>query len=331
MIKIKLSTQFPNWPLFRQTPGSKGIWEDCQFFVNQDIEECDYWVVCGGLLNPEKAICLQKNTIFITWEPPSVHKYDKHFLNQFATIITCHRDIKHPCIIHTQQGLPWMIGGKFLGDGWDEKFSKDYDELKSIEKYNKNKLISVIVSSKSYTKGHIKRLQFVKRLKAYFGDKLDVFGVGNQKIEDKWDAIAQYKYHIVIENSSINDYWTEKLSDAFLGGAYPFYYGCPNLSDYFSKDCFTFIDIDYFDKSVALIEDIIKNQRYEKSIVKIAEAKNLILDKYNLFSLICNYCNSNTLSSSYINIILKPEYDFNQKLGVKLFRYIKNIHHKISR
>ena len=52
MYKIKISTQFPEWPLLRQTPGSKGIWDNCQFFVNQDVEECDMWVVYEGLLKP---------------------------------------------------------------------------------------------------------------------------------------------------------------------------------------------------------------------------------------------------------------------------------------
>jgi hypothetical protein len=314
MIRIKLTTSFPELPLLRQTPGGKGIWGDCRFFVNQDIDECDFWVVYEGLLKPERTVCPNGNTILVTGESPGVKRYNEKFLMQFAKVITCHNELKHSNTIISQQGNPWMVGGRFLGDGFDESFSKDYDELKSINKHYKSKLISLIISSKTYTEGHARRFQFVKKLKAHFGDKLDVFGVGIKEIEDKWDAIAKYKYHIVLENTSHHDYWTEKLSDAFLGGAYPFYYGCPNLSDYFSADAFTFIDIDDLDKSIATIENEIKNQKYEGSIEKIAEAKDLILDKYNIFPLISNYCKSGI--SSPANIILKPENQFIQNASI---------------
>ncbi len=37
MIRVKLSTNFPDWPLIRQTPDRSGIWGDCRFFINEDI------------------------------------------------------------------------------------------------------------------------------------------------------------------------------------------------------------------------------------------------------------------------------------------------------
>lgn len=49
----------------------------------------------------------------------------------------------------------------------------------------KTKLISVITSNKAFTKGHLKRIEFVEKLKAYYGDKLDVFGQGFNSFEDK--------------------------------------------------------------------------------------------------------------------------------------------------
>lgn len=313
MINVKVSTSCPEWPLLRQTPKSKGRWGDCRFFVNQDIEAYDYWVVCEGLMQAESAVCPRENTIFITWEPPAIKVYNKDFLDQFGAIITCHRDIKHPNVIYSQQGLPWMVGGRYKDGTWDKHFSKDYDELKLIEKYEKKKLISVILSTKSFAKGHIEKNRFVKRLKTHFGDKLDVFGVGINVVPDKWDAISPYKYHIVLENSSLPDYWTEKLSDAYLAGAYPFYYGCKNMSDYFSGDVFTNLDIDDFDRSVAIIEKAIDGNKFENSFEKIMEAKKLILDKYNLFPWIDKYCKNNKSSASMSEILLRPESDFKIK------------------
>lgn len=306
MIKIKISTDFPDFPIQRQTPGSKGLWGNCQFFVNKDIEECDWWVVYDGLLGEEKVKCPHGNTILITGEPPGVRKYDKKFLNQFAKIVTCHRDFNHPSIIYAQQGLPWHVGRRVKDDG-SVSYSKDYDELKPLKTFNKDELISVISSNKTFTQGHKKRFEFVKRLSEHFGSKLDVFGRGIRDVEDKWDAISEYKYHIVLENSACPDYWTEKLSDAFLGGAYPFYYGCPNISDYFPAGALTSVDIGDFAGTVAIIEKAIKNQQYERSIVDINVARELILDKYNIFAVLCNMCDVKGVNLNQDFISLAPE------------------------
>lgn len=305
MIKIKLTTSFPEFPLLRQTLGSKGLWGNCRFFVNQDIEDCDWWVVYDGLLKHEKAQCPPENTILITGDPPGIRKYDKKFLRQFATILTCHRGIKHPNVIYTQQGMPWHVG-RLVRDDNSVSFSKDYGELKAIKRINKDKLISVISSNKTNTEGHRKRLDFVKRLSGHFGSKLDVFGRGIRDIEDKWDAISGYKYHIALENSACPDYWTEKLSDAFLGAAYPFYYGCPNISDYFPDGALTYIDIADFEGTVSIIEKAIENYQYDKSINDIAKARSLVLDKYNLFPMLCDMCGKTDSVATKVTVSLRP-------------------------
>ena len=96
MVKVKISTQFPDWPLLRQTSQSKGIVGDCIFFVDdkRDIDY-DYWIVYDDILTTEEAICNGKNLILITPEPPSVKQYSNYFLSQFNTIITCHKNINH--------------------------------------------------------------------------------------------------------------------------------------------------------------------------------------------------------------------------------------------
>ena len=63
-----------------------------------------------------------------------------------------------------------------------------------------------------------------------------IFGKGINGFEDKWDTLRDYKYHIVIENSSFDDYWTEKLADNYLAECFPFYHGCKNINKYFDKN-----------------------------------------------------------------------------------------------
>lgn len=287
MITVKLSHS--PWPITRQTPGQRGVWGECHFFCNTDIDHCDYWFVLEGLdKKKESAICPKEHTILITCEPPTLKTYKKEFLRQFAAVITSDINIDHPNPVFQQPGLPWHIGRR-QKNHVNISFSKDYDEIKAMPSIPKTRLLSVVSSSKQRSEGHRKRYEFAKRLKTHFGDKIDLFGRGLTEIEDKWDALAAYKYHVAMENSMVNDYWTEKLSDAFLAGCHPLYHGCPNIDRYFDPSSLTTIDINQPDKAIAAIEACIEQNRYEASERKIWEARNKVLDTYNLFALIADY------------------------------------------
>jgi hypothetical protein len=293
-VKVKLSTTDKEFPLRRQTPGSKGIWSNCIFYIDQDIEECDYWVILDNLSNSEKTKCPKENVILVTGEPPNIKKYSSCFIRQFHTIITCHKDLKHNNVINTQQGLPWMTGAKFLinENKWDSKNFMSYDDFLNSDNSKKTKELSIIVSGKTSTPGHEQRVRFVNKLKETFGDRIDIFGRGFHEIEDKFDGIANYKYTIVLENNSYRDYWTEKLGDAFLCSSYPIYYGCPNIYDYFPKGSLAVIDIYNIEESFNHIKSIIASREYEKSLDLIKKSKELILNQYNLFPLIVNIINN---------------------------------------
>lgn len=324
MIRIKVTTNFANEPFKRQTPNMSGIWGNCEFYINKDIEECDYWFVYRDLNKQEKVKCSLDKTYFITGEPESIKIFDKDFLNQFANIITSQKNIIHEKKILSQEGLPWLIGRKNRLDERNRSFMI-YDDFKNKREYKKDKIISVITSNKYNTDGHKKRYDFVMKLKEAFGDNIDVFGRGINEIEDKWDAIASYKYHIVIENSIYDDYWTEKLADTFLAGAYPFYYGCSNISKYFDDSCYTKIDINKFDESLKIIEKIIKDETYEKSIESIREAKDLILDKYNFFAMVNQIVSIEKKEENDVqDITLKPELYFKKDIKSIIKRKILN-------
>jgi len=190
-------------------------------------------------------------------------------------------------LILNQTGIGWHTG-RVLVDikNCQSIINRDYDDFKDMYTLPKSKLMSVITSSKDFTEGHQKRLNFVRRLKDYFGEDIDVFGRGIREVDDKWDAISPYKYHIALENSVYPHYWTEKLADVYLSGAYPIYYGCPNLEDYFRTGSYTRINIDDAGEAIRTIQECIREQRYEDSLDRIIEARNLVLDHYNLFALI---------------------------------------------
>jgi hypothetical protein len=287
MINIKLS--LPPWPIMRQSPGQNGIWKNYRFFCNTPVEHCDYWFVLEGLdTKKDSTICPQAHIVFITGEPPTLRTYNSEFLHQFAAVITSDVNIDHPKPIFQHSGLPWHVGRRQKDHG-NIEFSKDYDELKAMTAIPKTKLLSVVSSAKQMSEGHWKRYEFAKRLKTHFGNKIDLFGRGLNEVEDKWDALAAYKYHVALENSRVNDYWTEKLSDAFLAGCHPLYHGCPNIDRYFDLSALTTIDINQPDQAIAVIEACIEKEKYESSERKIWEAREKVLDTHNLFALIADY------------------------------------------
>jgi hypothetical protein len=287
MLKVKISTRVPHEPIIRQTPGSQGIWRNCRFFINEEVEECDYWVVYDGLQHEESTLCPPEKTILLTVEPPSVFYYEPDFVQQFSTVITCPgHDFSHPRIIYSP-AFNWHAGRVIIDiKAVQSKVNLDYDDFKRMGAFKKSQQISLVCSNKDFTEGHRKRLAFVDRLMEHFGSRIGRFGFNINDIEDKWDAIREYKYHIAIENSFFSHYWTEKIADCYLAGAYPIYYGCPNLAEYFPQGAYTSIDIEDVETAISSIENCLAENRYEKNLDKIWAARELVLDYYNLFAVI---------------------------------------------
>ena len=53
-------------------------------------------------------------------------------------------------------------------------------------------------------------------------------------IEECLSKISCNSKVIIIENSKIDYYFTEKLIDSFMTGTVPIYWGCPSIGDFFN-------------------------------------------------------------------------------------------------
>lgn len=265
-------SEFPNF-LLRQTQDEKGKWNDYQFVFNEDIADCDYWIVYDILPKKETCRCNPKNLIFITGEPPHIGGYAGVFLKQFNHIITCHGDIRGSNVYSRQQALAWFI-------------NKGYIELSQMQLVGKTKTISLITSKRDDM-----RYRFALKLKKHFGDEIDLFGNGIRPVADKWDALAPYKYSVVMENGRYDDYFTEKLSDCFLAFTYPLYHGCPNIrtGGYFPEPSMTLINIGDPDNAIDLIERVIRGGFWESRLQQIIKSRNRVLDQHNLFPMLVRY------------------------------------------
>lgn len=319
----------------RQTPGHSLRSQDgrYQFILDESCEEPDFWVVQGkGVRQEQTCRVAPENTIVLTTEPRSVLVYPKEYLQQFGLVCTCQEQTRHPNIHFGPAILPWFVGYTEDKDGVCH-YSLDYDMLskgdvrgyegmealgdnrlsaetnpasRTPEPPHPRKLMSVITSNKAFTRGHLARIRFVEKLKAHFGDQMDVFGRGFRPFDDKWDVLRPYQYHVVIENSSQRYYWTEKISDCFLSETFPFYYGCTNISDYFPKESFVPIDIRHPEQAIDIIEQTIADKRFEQSAKVLEEAKMKVLNEYNMFEYVARLCDTLNPNAPKREVTIRP-------------------------
>lgn len=288
MTKIKLSVRgsiSDEYSKYKfQTPENLGTWESCEFTFNPLVDDYDWFVVVDDIPvivpnRTEKLKCPKENTILVTTEPSSISRYGRGFASQFNYLITNQEKeiLPHKNTPRTQTGIYWLYG-------------KDYDEIiKDNDGITKNKLISTICSNKQ--EGHTlhkKRFDFTALLEKEIL-QLERFGRGFNFIEKKYQAIDDYKFHVVVENHIGEHMWSEKLADALLGLTVPIYCGAPNIYDYFPKDSIIVMDINDFEGSLSKIKDIIsKPGEYERRLPAVKEARKLVIEKYNLIAMINN-------------------------------------------
>lgn len=133
--------------------------------------------------------------------------------------------------------------------------------------YKKEKICSTIVSSKRYTPGQQLRHVAVKM----YGSKMDAMGGGYKKIGEKIVGLKDYMFSLTIENSSIENYFTEKIMDCFMTGTIPIYWGCKNISQFFNPTGILIFN------SIKELEDIffsLSEAEYKKRLPAVKENFN---------------------------------------------------------
>ncbi|MCA9024220.1 MAG: hypothetical protein KDA86_03295 [Planctomycetaceae bacterium] len=274
----------------RQFPQGQPHWGQCEFLFDPEAREYDWLVVYDDLApqgqerfstRVEQLSCPQQNTVLITAEPSSIKFYGADFLNQFGVIITSQESwaIPHQQTIRTQPSLRWFYGVS-------DNTLVSYDEMQINVPLDKSRDLSTVCSNKQQKNTcHHLRFAFTQRLRECYPE-MDVFGRGVRPIKDKAESLDPYRYHIVIENHIGEHHWTEKLADAFLGATLPFYYGCPNVLNYFPQGSLIPIDIRDFDAAFRTIREAIESHQFERRLSTILEARRRVLDEYNLFSVL---------------------------------------------
>lgn len=311
IIYINIITPFKNETFMRQLPVSLEK-EGFLFFENSLQDRVwDMVIVYEGLNNESTIKCKQGGFIFISGEPPFSRKYASKFLSQFDHLITSHPKINHPSNHLSQQALPWHFGLSFKS----KKFNYSFDDLVCMPVPEKKNKISIITSNKKMMPGHKQRMVFLEALKNKFGDQIAIFGQGINPVDDKAEALLSYRFCICIENSAINDYWTEKITDPLLSYCVPIYYGCKNIGDYFNESSLIKIDINKVDSSINVIKDVLQNANkiYSDKLEQLKIERDKVLNEYNLFNVLVAFYNKNlnNYSATENSIMIYPSESFN--------------------
>ena len=112
------------------------------------------------------------------------------------------------------------------------KSGKSFISEKDAKIYPKTKLISIVASNKLLCPAHYYRAEIVQKFK----DKCDLYGRGYNPIDDKLDALKDYCFSIAMENGNYPNMVSEKISDCFMAGTIPVFYGIDNIGDFYNEE-----------------------------------------------------------------------------------------------
>jgi len=261
----------------KMTPNRNGIWDNLVYEENP--YKSDFCIIlddCYESFPTERAIYLGHHD-YLTWE-------DKPALLKFPL-------------------------NKYLGTMW-WWLDLDYDTLMNLKYKEKSKNLICVVTYQEHHEIYRNRIKYVENLLQYI-NKFDLYGrpsnkfIENKKLKEIYkgvlgfevkdystiqhtygkEILIDYKYSLEFD-LPIKNFFSERLYDSFLSWCTPLYFGECDLSKYFPKNSFV---------QNPLIEDvsrIVNSSLHEDNINFIAEARHLLLNKYQLWPYVHNIVNN---------------------------------------
>lgn len=315
---IKITTPWKHGFLTNQIP--ENLKKEFDFEIDNLCNICDVWLIWGGLPNnirKETVLCNPDDVFFMTDEVHDQKSFNSNFLKQFQTVLTTRTDLEHQNILRIHEFNTWHI---------EKSFNEVFNQYKLI----KERTISIVSSDLTILPGQKKRFAFVNKMIGHFKDKVDVYGRGFNPIDNKWDALAPYKYSIAIENNVVSGYFTEKITECFLSHTLPVYYGAPDITEYFNSSGLCLINIEDYRKSINIIEELIETDPYAEKLDCILENKSIYLNNLNIFSAFVNVlkelgCINKLGSKRKITVYNENLFKSENNISKALYKQIKRI------
>lgn len=289
---------YPHWNKEKYPPSEYDIRENS----DEDIE-WDCVVIYQNTPSDVHFRCRAGNVLFFSGEPPMMAPCPHVFTKQFDVVVLPHPHVRHSHKIISHGFLNWSLG--YGHDSHRHRY--DYSTLSKLNP-EKTKLISIVTSNQKMMPGHNKRMMIVQNLQRDFPNVVDIFGRGFNALDFKADALEPYMFHICIENSSINDYWTEKIADPILAQCVPIYAGCKNINQYLGEEGYLRFDVDDYGELKRIIEKILDSPKvvYEKHKEGLELLRKKIMEDQNLIPFVIAFLEKQTNSNLVKDYTIRP-------------------------
>jgi hypothetical protein len=301
----------------RHTDSPQGIVAGCRFSAVEEGTAYDWVVVINKALTVPTAVQTDpRHIVYASMEPREPRSAGPGYHAQFATVIAADPWIRHPGLIRRNCPTWWFGQGDPLGgaSGATLSFRQVRDWKPPVKRARR---ISIVTSTQNWMPGHVARNRLIEAISSHpVGRFVDVYGRGRIPISDKMEAIAPNRYHLVLENSFIPDYWSEKISDAFLGYALPVYAGCTNLNEYFDTNSFVRADARRTSRAIETIARVLDEDPFDTAMEAVEKSREKVLLDYNLLSVLAAICKGKRQSRA--TIWLKPPSAFPQSTRQKI-------------
>tara|TARA_R110000803_G_scaffold51068_1_gene105744 strand:+ start:2121 stop:3029 length:909 start_codon:yes stop_codon:yes gene_type:complete len=265
-----------------------------EHFNNPDIEfvlgdQYDYAIVFG--YTKEQIKTDKNHTIYYMQEPYWSDNWDRDANNKSSRIFVPdktrygnHKEmISEPCKM--------FYGGH--GDMHHEfKWNWSVDSMLAISPC-KNKNLSVVQSNNipNYSKGTIysERCDLVNGVK---DSSLEIEIYGNYHDTDNpksfgncWNkkiGLNDYRFSISIENTVLNNYFTEKFYDCILCDTIPVYYGAPNIDNYIDSSSFLQLPSLNIEECLEFLKNQCTVENYNKRFNSLQKLKHNFFTRHDI-------------------------------------------------
>lgn len=200
-----------------------------------------------------------------------------------------------------------------FGEWW---LRADYDELSALQNPNKTRNLSCILSDTRVFDYHRDRIKFMTQFCAKYPKEVNLYGriipredeqslynsfngtagitsTSQNYMKAYWfgkrPALEPYRYSLEFdmgrspEMGICENYFSERLFDSMLMWCIPIYYGGTNIEKYLPVNSFRYFDLYNSNHTAEYILEIIHSDFREQHLVDLAEARNLLLNRYQIW------------------------------------------------
>lgn len=146
---------------------------------------------------------------------------------------------------------------------------KSFIDMNDGNIYKKTKLVSMIASNKIMCDEHRFRQEMINK----FSGECDHFGRGYSELPNVIDGLKDYCFSFVLENATYSNMFTEKITNCFMCGTIPIYYGMNNIGEFFNSDGIIMLNDDFNIKDLTF--ELYK-EKFDAVIDNIERAKGLL-------------------------------------------------------